>query len=57
VNKPNGSHETFLKGIRPIILSMYNGDQAKTDEILELARKFRKFIIEGRAEVEIRQYL
>jgi hypothetical protein len=57
VNKPNGSHETFLKGIRPIILSMYNGDQAKTDEILELARKFRKFILTGIAEVEIRQYL
>jgi hypothetical protein len=57
VNKPNGSHETFLKGIRPIILSMYNGDQSKTDEILELARKFRKFILTGSAEVEIRQYL
>jgi hypothetical protein len=57
VNKPNGSHEAFLKTIRPIIKSMYNGDDAKTDEILELARKFRKFIIDGTAEVEIRQYL
>jgi len=57
VNKPNGSHEAFLKSIRSIIKSMYNGDDAKTDEILELARKFRKFIIDGTAEVEIRQYL
>lgn len=57
VNKPNGSHEAFLKTIRPIIKSMYNGDDAKTDEILELARKFRKFILTGSADVEIRQYL
>jgi hypothetical protein len=57
VNKPNGSHEAFLKTIRPIVKSMYNGDDAKTDEILELARKFRKFILTGSADVEIRQYL
>jgi hypothetical protein len=57
VNKPNGSHEAFLKTIRPIIKSMYNGDETKTNEILELARKFRKFIVEGTADVEIRQYL
>lgn len=57
VNKPNGSHEAFLKTIRPIIKSMYNGDDAKTEEVLELARKFRKFILTGSAEVEIRQYL
>jgi len=57
VNKPNGSHEAFLKTIRPIIKSMYNGDDTKTEEVLELARKFRKFILTGTAEVEIRQYL
>jgi hypothetical protein len=57
VNKPNGSHEAFLKTIHPIIKSMYNGDDAKTDEILELARHFRKFILTGVAHESIRQYL
>jgi hypothetical protein len=57
VNKPNGSHEAFLKTIRPIIKSMYNGDDAKTDEVLELARHFQKFILTGAAHESIRQYL
>ena len=57
VNKPNGSHETFLKGIRPIIKSMYNGDDAKTEEVLELARFFQKFILTGVVNEKIRQYL
>lgn len=57
VNKPNGSHESFLKVVKPIILSMYNGDNDKANEILELARKFHKFITTGSADPEIRQYL
>jgi hypothetical protein len=57
VNKPNGSHEAFLKTIRPIIKSMYNGDDAKVEEVFQMARHFRKFIIEGRADESIRQYL
>ena len=57
VNKPNGSHEAFLKTIRPIIKSMYNGDDAKTDEVFELARHFQKFILDGVAHESIRQYL
>ena len=57
VNKPNGSHVAFLKGIRPIIKSMYNGDDAKTEEVLELARFFQKFILTGVVNEKIRQYL
>jgi hypothetical protein len=57
VNKPNGSHEAFLKTIRPIIKSMYNGDEEKTNEILELARHFRKFILTGTIHESIQQYL
>lgn len=57
VNKPSGSHESFLKVVKPIIVSMYNGDIDKANEILELARKFQKFILTGSADPEIRQYL
>lgn len=57
VNKPNGSHEAFLKTIKPIIVSMYNGDVAKAEEVIGLARLFQKFILTGRADESIRQYL
>jgi hypothetical protein len=57
VNNPNGSHETFLKKITPIIVSMYNGDKAKADEILKLARHFQKFILKGTISPEIQGFL
>jgi hypothetical protein len=44
INNPNGSHNTFLKKITPIIKSMYNGDMEKTNEILELSKHFQKFL-------------
>jgi hypothetical protein len=57
VNKPNGSHEALLKTLEPIILSMYNGDRAKADEVIALARKFRDFILTGRRCAEIDPFL
>jgi hypothetical protein len=57
VNKPNGSHEAFLKSITPILLSMYNGEAEKVAEVLELARHFRKFILKGEIHQDIAQYL
>ena len=45
INKPNGSHTAFLKKVYPIIKSMYEGDIAKTDEIIDLSKSFRKMII------------
>lgn len=48
VNAPNTSHETFLKRIRPIILSMYAGDEAEAEQRIEKARHYRRFILQGR---------
>jgi hypothetical protein len=57
VNKPNGSHESFLKSITPILLSMYNGEAEKVAEVLTLARHFRKFILKGDIHQDIASYL
>jgi hypothetical protein len=57
VNKPNGTHEAFLKRIKPIILSMYNGEADKVESILSLARYFRAFILKGKISPEIARYL
>ena len=48
INNPNGTHATLLKKVRPIIKSMYDGDEAKADEILDLAKHFNKYIKTGR---------
>jgi hypothetical protein len=57
VNKPNGSHDGFLKVITPIILSMYNGDTTKTEEVIKLSKHFRDYILKGTIHSDIHQYL
>ena len=57
VNKPNGSHEAFLKTISPIIVSMYNGDTDKANEVLSLAKHFRTYILKGEIHQDIATYL
>jgi hypothetical protein len=57
INKPNGSHEAFLKGITPIVLSMYNGDTDKANEVLRLAKLFRLYILKGETHPDIARYL
>jgi hypothetical protein len=48
VNAPNTSHEKFLSRIRPIIVSMYGGNEADADLRIEKARHYRRFILQGR---------
>jgi hypothetical protein len=57
INKPNGSHEAFLKGIAPIVLSMYNGDIEKAGEVLRLAKLFRAYILKGETHQDINPFL
>ena len=57
INKPNGSHETLLKKIKPIIVSMYGGDESKADEVIGLSRHFRKFILDGEIHPSIAEFL
>lgn len=56
VNKPNGSHEAFLKTITPIIISMYNGDTEKANEVMRLAKLFRAYILKGETHEDIARY-
>jgi hypothetical protein len=57
VNNPNGSHEAFLKRIKPIILSMYNGEENRVDFIFSVAKHFRKYILTGIIDAEINSYI
>jgi hypothetical protein len=57
VNKPNGSHDGFLKTIKPIIVSMYNGDTEKSEEVLRLSKLFRAYILKGEVNQDIASYL
>lgn len=57
VNKPNGSHEAFLKRIRSIILSMYNGEEDKVEHIMSLSKHFRKYILTGVVSADINSFV
>lgn len=57
VNSPNGSHDLLLKRIDPIVLSMYNGDRAKADEVLSLSKHFRKYILAGDIHQDIAPFV
>lgn len=57
VNTPNGSHEAFLKKIKPIIVSMYNGNETEANEVLDLAKYFRAFILKGEIAGSIAGFL
>lgn len=51
------SHDTLLKRIKPVIVSMYNGDVARAEEVMTLAKYFRKFILTGEIHGDIAQYV
>ena len=57
INDEFQKHDTFLKRIRPIILSMYNGNAEKVDEIMKLAKHFRKYIVDDIIHNDIRAFV
>lgn len=57
VNNPKGTHEKFLKNIRPIIVSMYNGNEGFADDVLDYARHFQKFIVKNEIHESIQKFL
>ena len=57
IYKPTAQFSTLLRKVKPIILSMYEGDVEKTDNILLLAKDFRKFIKEGKISENIRDFI
>jgi hypothetical protein len=57
INNPNGKQKDFLKIVKPIVLSMYEGDVAKTEEIMTLAVKMQDYIDNGTNCDEIREFV
>jgi hypothetical protein len=57
INNPNGTHEAFLKRIKPIILSMYNGNEINADFVMGLSKHFRAFILKGDVHTSISEYV
>jgi hypothetical protein len=57
INTPNGSHDSLLKKIKPIILSMYNGNEDEANEVLRLSKLFRAYILKGEIHQDIEAYL
>jgi hypothetical protein len=57
VNNPNGSHDAFLRRIKPIILSMYNGEADKVESVLSLSKHFRKYILTGVVSADINSFV
>jgi hypothetical protein len=53
----NMSHDALLKRLKPVIVSMYNGDVARAEEVMTLAKYFRKFILTGEIHGDIAQYV
>jgi len=53
INNPNGSHNAFLKKVTPIIKSMYGGDMEKVATIIDLAKGFRKYMISGKVNRKV----
>lgn len=57
INNPNGTHDSLLKRVKPIILSMYDGNTEKADNVIALSKHFRKFILEGKIHTDIAMFL
>ena len=57
INKPNGTYAGFIKKIKSILLYMYDHNQAKVDEIVNLSKSFRKMLMSGKINAEVVQWV
>ena len=57
INKPNGTYAGFIKKIKPILLYMYDGNEAKVDEIVTLSKAFRKMLMSGKINADVVQWV
>ena len=57
INKPNGGHDALLKALKPIVVSMYDGNVAKAEAVMGLAKHFREFILKGKIHDSIAEFL
>jgi hypothetical protein len=57
VNNPNGTLAQLLKLLKPIIVSMYNGDMAKVEDVMTMSKDFTAFILHGKISAKIKKYV
>lgn len=57
INKPNGTYAGFIKKIKSILMFMYEGDEAKVDEVVTLSKAFRKMLMSGKINAEVVQWV
>ena len=48
INNPNGTYKKFLKIVRPVLMSMYEGNAEKVEALEELSQHFRRMILTGK---------
>jgi len=56
-NTPRGSHKMLLKKVKPILMSMYDGNEEKVNERIKMAEDFREYILNGTITDLIRPYV
>jgi len=56
-NKPKTTLNKLLRDIKPILLRMYDRDEAKVDEIVTLAIHFQKYIDKGTIDPAIKSFI
>lgn len=57
INMKRPSHERLLKRLRPILMDGYGCDERKIDNLFDMARKFRLFILEGKIHPTINKWV
>ena len=57
INMKRPSHERLLKRLRPILMDIFGGDERKIDNLFDMARKFRLFILEGKIHPTINKWV
>jgi hypothetical protein len=50
-------YASFIRKIKPILLSMYEGETAKVDRLIDLAKHLRKFILTGKVTAQVVAHL
>jgi len=57
VNNPNGKHSSLLRKLKPILMMMYNNDVQKVDEIIALAKSFRKMLMTRKINHDVQPFV
>lgn len=57
INSPRGSHKSLLNKLKPILMSMYEQDETKVLEMMELAEAFRKTIVSNKINPQTQRWI